>query len=130
MGFSLKKFLGNPIGEIAGQILDGVDRFVETPDEKRAYKLIKEKLVQDASRWQAEINKIEAHHRSWFIAGWRPAVAWICVLSLFWGWVAHPILSSFLRMPPYDITAPYQLLVTLLGLASFRTVEKVKGVTK
>jgi len=124
----LKNLLG--ISDIADSIADAIDRFVETDEEKKAAKLLKDKMKQNPDRWQLEINKVEAAHRSWFIAGWRPAVAWVCVLSVLWAWVIHPILSSFLSIDPYVNEAPMKLLYTLLGLAGFRTIEKVRGVSK
>jgi hypothetical protein len=66
------KILGGSIAKTATGIADAVDRFVETPDEKRAAALLVSKMKQDSNKWQAEVNKIEAAHRSMFVAGWRP----------------------------------------------------------
>ncbi|NQV36263.1 MAG: hypothetical protein HQ515_26460, partial [Phycisphaeraceae bacterium] len=30
---------------------------------------------------QIELNKIEAGHRSIFVAGWRPFIGWVCGLQ-------------------------------------------------
>jgi len=71
-------------GKIFGSIVGGgvvsategvaniIDRFVETDDEKRAAEVIKAKLMMKPSPAQIELNKIEAGHRSIFVAGWRP----------------------------------------------------------
>ena len=32
---------------------------------------------------QGEINKIEAQHRTIFVAGWRPFIGWVCVHIVF-----------------------------------------------
>jgi len=59
-----------------------IDRFVETDDEKRAAEVIKAKLMMKPSLAQIELNKIEAGHRSIFVAGWRPFIGWVCGAAL------------------------------------------------
>ena len=34
-----------------------------------------------------EVNKTEAAHSSVFVAGWRPAVGWVCAISLFYQFI-------------------------------------------
>ena len=31
---------------------------------------------------QIEVNKVEAAHKSLFVAGWRPACGWVCISAL------------------------------------------------
>src|SRR5258707_13172123 len=46
-----------------------------------------------AMQGQLEINKQEAASTNWFVAGWRPAVGWVCVLGLFWASVLQPFVE-------------------------------------
>lgn len=85
---------------------------------------------------QIEVNKQEATHKSMFVAGWRPALGWICVFSLAYHFIIHDIISWIMNYyapdiePPPDIDiGPLMVLLTgMLGLAANRSFEKVKGV--
>jgi hypothetical protein len=86
---------------------------------------------------QIEINKVEAASDSFFKSGWRPAVGWTCVFGLSYQFVFHPFAVFFLQLaevkallPTLDLNTLMTLLFGLLGLGAYRTVEKVKGVTK
>lgn len=86
---------------------------------------------------QMEINKVEAGSDSFFKSGWRPAVGWTCVMGLSYQFVLHPFATFFLQiyevkavLPTLDLNTLMTLLFGLLGLGAYRTVEKVKGVTK
>ena len=83
---------------------------------------------------QIEVNKIEAANPSVFVSGARPATMWVGVASLFYSgigisllnWVA---LSTGLPLfPAIDPTTANNILIGLLGLGGYRTVEKIKGV--
>ena len=86
---------------------------------------------------QIDINKVEAASDSFFKSGWRPAVGWTCVFGLSYQFVFHPFAVFFLQLnevkallPTLDLNTLMTLLFGLLGLGAYRTVEKVKGVTK
>jgi len=85
----------------------------------------------EAMRSQTDINKIEAAHDNVFVSGWRPAVGWICALALAYQYIGRPLLiglAGYTDMPGLDGTL-WELLAGLLGIAGFRTFEKVRGVT-
>ena len=85
---------------------------------------------------QLEINKQEAAHKSIFVAGWRPAVGWICAAGLGWNFVIQPLFNwaAFLmgadiaEAPKLDVTELLTLLMGMLGLGAYRMREKEKGV--
>lgn len=86
---------------------------------------------------QMKINEVEAASDSFFRAGWRPAVGWICVFGLFYQFVLLPFATFFLAlyevravMPAMDLNTLMTLLFGLLGLGGYRTIEKLKGITK
>ena len=134
---SISGFIGKMIGsgviEGAVGVANIVDKFMETPDEKRAADIVNRKLQQRPDELQVEINKIEAGHRSMFVAGWRPAVGWICVFALAWGWLIAPLLQFFYpnhAMPAIEIGEAISLIMAMLGMGALRTYEKRNGLIK
>ena len=82
---------------------------------------------------QAETNKIEAASERLFVAGWRPAVGWICALAVGFKFIGGPLLFMIgqvvghpVDLPKIDTEELWPLLLGMLGLGAFRTVEKVK----
>jgi hypothetical protein len=88
---------------------------------------ILEKLGQSDSA-QVEINKIEAASDSKFKSYWRPALGWICVSGFAYQLLARPFLIGFGAgdFPALDMETLSALTFGMLGLAGFRTVEKLK----
>lgn len=83
---------------------------------------------------QLEINKVEAASSNWFVAGWRPAVGWTCVLGLLSQFVIRPfatwiaaLLGHAIAYPSLDMGTLLTLLLGMLGLATQRTYEKIKN---
>ena len=84
---------------------------------------------------QLDINKVEANHKSIFVAGWRPFVGWSCGFSLVYAAILEPIMRFIATMNGYagefpiiDTTLTMQVLLGMLGLVAARTREKEKGV--
>jgi hypothetical protein len=136
----LEKIFGSIVGGGVVSAAEGVaniiDRFVETDDEKQAAEIIKAKLMMTPSLAQIELNKIEAGHRSIFVAGWRPFIGWVCGFALLWhfilfdllNWITVNFFSHVTKLP--DLTGTETLvtvLLSLLGLGAMRTVEKFGG---
>jgi len=131
MGF-LSRLIGGSIGESADGIANAIDRFVETPDEKRAGEVVLKKIRQEPAKWQAQINQVEAKHRSIFVAGWRPAIGWICACALAWGWIIGPIVQFIYPerpVPGIEVDEAIALVMAMLGMAGLRSYEKRKGVS-
>ena len=132
----LSGLLGSGAGDLVTGVASAIDRFVETGEEKKAAEALMMKIQQEPDKWQAEINKIEAGHRSMFVAGWRPGVGWICVLALFWGWILRPVVETVMATTGHQIILPaiqtneaISLVMALLGMGALRTYEKQKGLT-
>ena len=87
---------------------------------------------------QLEINKVEAGSTSLFVSGWRPAIGWVCGVSLLYAALVEPIarfiatvLFTYTGMfPIINTELTLQILLGLLGLAGMRSFEKSKGITK
>lgn len=120
----------------------GLDKFFPDADTE-----LKGKLAEAASQInndfqlqlaQLDINKIEAASSSLFVSGWRPAIGWICGISLAYAAIIEPIARFIASVifayvgvfPVIDTDITMQILMGLLGLAGMRTFEKHKGVSK
>ena len=124
--FSGGSSVAQPI-EAIGNIIDSVF----TSDEERAQgELLKQKLAMQPSMMQAEIMKVQANHRSTFVAGARPFLMWVCGLGFLFAFVINPVLQWIapeLGSPELPLDAMLELTLAMLGLAGLRTVEKLNG---
>ena len=119
-------------------IADLIDEFVETPDEKRAAESLKAKLAQNSDRAQAAVNAVEAGHRSVFVAGWRPAVGWVCAAAFAWHFMLADLAAWALALAGDTTALPalggvdhlVTVLMGMLGLGGLRTFEKITGRAK
>jgi len=126
---------------VVGNVIDKlVDRIPDPAARERA-KLEAEATLLAASieemRGQVEINKIEAGNASIFVAGWRPAIGWSCAVAFGFMYVISPlvvwlggIFGFSLPQPKFDADALMSLTFGMLGIAGFRTFEKIKGVAR
>ena len=82
---------------------------------------------------QAEINKLEAQHRSLFVSGWRPSLGWVCSLAFAYHFVAFPIIKTIypeVDFPVLEYEPLFTVLLGMLGLGGMRTFEKIKDKTR
>ena len=95
--------------------------------------LIKGKEIdpQQLIELQSEINKVEAQHRTIFVAGWRPFIGWVCGVALAYNIVLRDLLIWFLgqeRVPPaLQMEHLMTVLIGKLGLGGMRTFEKLNN---
>jgi hypothetical protein len=79
---------------------------------------------------QIEVNNTQAKHSSLFVSGARPAVMWICALSLFYSGFVYKVADIWVEMPPPDNELLIYILGGLLGLSGMRSFEKSRGVAR
>ena len=149
MGFLTKKLsemVGGSIAETAKGVADVVDKFIETPDEKAAFKTVMAKMAQEPGLAQVELNKIGAASRSVLVAGWRPFIGWVLGVSLALYYIPQFTVASIMWVvmfvdscetacviPEYpidSISGLMELVLGMLGLAGLRTAEKMVGRSK
>ena len=94
-------------------------------------------IAARAEAEQREINKAEAAHGSLFVAGWRPAIGWVCALALGFQYLVRPLLAwaggtwwPHLPLLPGIDEALWELMFGMLGLGGLRSFEKARGVAK
>src|SRR5210317_988422 len=79
---------------------------------------------------QSEINKVEAQHRTVFVAGWRPFIGWVCGVALAYNFVVRDLFIWAIK--PEEVPPALQMehlmtvLLGMLGLGGLRTYEKIK----
>jgi len=122
------------LDKLIGPVTGLLDKFIEDKDKKNAIAFelatMAEKHAQELSKGQLEVNKTEAAHKSLFVAGWRPAIGWICGMALLYSTILAPILGIWFTVPPVDSALLTSVLMGMLGLGAMRTAEKVKGVQR
>jgi hypothetical protein len=124
----LAKLLGlnsggqSSLGEFAKDLREAIKGKEIDPDK-----------MMELVKVQSEINKMEAQHRSVFVAGWRPFIGWICGLALAYNFIIRDVIAwiSPDAMPPaIQIDQLITILLGMLGLGGLRTFEKIKDKTK
>lgn len=136
--------LGSLLKGALGPILDGVLRLIPDKNKRAEAKEQFEGQILNAMtslvEGQLRINEKEASHGSLFVAGWRPAIGWICGIALFWNFVIQPLLlwvawmlpegADLASAPRLDTGELMTVLLGMLGLGGLRTYEKRIGVAR
>ena len=114
-----------------------LDKFVADKDLKQKLEHELKSELHRANMAQIEVNKVEAQHRTVFVAGWRPFTGWVCATALAYHFIVEPVLVFFLswygiqiELPQFDMGSLLTVLMGMLGLGGFRTYEKKQGLTK
>lgn len=118
-----------------------LDKFIEDKDQKArlAHEIatLADKQAQEQVMGQIEVNKAEAQHPSIFVAGWRPAVGWVCALAMLFNFLLIPFINLGLDISGYDIQLDLidmqtmmPVLLGMLGLGGMRTAEKINKVER
>ncbi len=124
----LAKLLGlnsggqSSLGEFAKDIREAIKGKEIDPDK-----------MMELVKVQSEINKMEAQHRSVFVAGWRPFIGWICGLALAYNFIIRDVIawvSPDIMPPAIQMDQLITILLGMLGLGGLRTFEKIKDKTK
>jgi|TARA_R100001086_G_scaffold222460_1_gene139971 hypothetical protein len=118
-----------------------LDRVIPDKNAKAKALLEMEKALVDAHNKgmlaQIDVNKVEAAHRSIFVAGWRPCIGWVGAISIAWHFILQPITIFALGvfdlpydLPAFDMDAMLTIIMGMLGIGGMRSFEKFKGLTK
>ena len=130
------------IHALIGPVASLLEKFIEDKDQKAklAHEIstMADRHALELAKGQLEINKVEAQHRSLFVAGWRPCLGWGLLIAMIWHFVLAPFVMFVCAfagvdipdLPFFDMESLMTVLLGMLGLGSLRTVEKVKGLTK
>jgi hypothetical protein len=136
----LNKLLGGGLVDSVGKIVDEL----HTSEEEKAQAKIKLKELENAlNKAQTDINLADAKSTATGIGGimqrsWRPLIGMSCALAIFWEFVLKQFIVFFLAvfeietldLPSLDLSVLMPLVMSLLGMATLRTYEKQKGISK
>lgn len=139
------------VGVLAPIVGTLVDRLIpDKAEAERTKAQIEVELTRTANEInlaQIEVNKTEAAHRNVWVAGWRPGIGWVCAAGFAWVFLGAPVGAWLLALiqatnpdavgvlsevpaPVIPIDYLFELTMAMLGMASLRTYEKLKGVAK
>ena len=123
-----------------------IDRLFPDPAAKAAAQMELLKMQQagelaqlaaetDLAKLQIQTNIEEAKSTNWWVAGWRPAIGWVCGAGLAYAALVEPFARFAAKVwfgysgefPVIDTDLTLQILMGMLGLGAMRSVEKVKG---
>ena len=124
-----------------------IERFFPDPEKKAAAQLELLKMQQngdlallaaetDLAKLQIQVNIEEAKSTNWFVAGARPFIMWTCGFALAYASLIEPLARFAAKVwfgytgefPIIDTTLTMQVLMGILGLGAYRSVERIKGV--
>ncbi len=128
----LSKLLGSTAAEPIEALGNVFDKVFTNDEERMQAEAVLKRISQKPAILNLELNKIEAGHRSIFVAGWRPALGWVCSLGLLMAFIVNPLLERFIGGAPIAVPTEVimELVIAMLGLATLRTVEKMQGRAK
>jgi len=114
--------------------MKGLDDLFTSDEEKAQATLKMTALLQQPHMLQAMANIEEAKHKSVFVAGWRPAIGWVCAIGLGYQFLILPftgLVNAYMplpaELPAIQAAELTTLVMALLGLGGLRTYEKTKG---
>lgn len=141
----------NPIADsvegLTKGIMSGLDDLFTSDEERAAAKFRVTALLQQPHTIAAMTTLAEAKHPNWYVAGWRPAIGWVCAAGIGWEFVLRPLLQWAMYsvsllivdtdtaaaaktiadgVPSVDAVTLIGLVTTLLGMGTVRMVEKLK----
>ena len=122
------------LSSLIGPATSLLDKVIEDKDEKNriAFELstLAERHANELANGQLEGNKVEAAHKSLFVAGWRPSIGWCCSLGLLYHVLIAPIAGIWVEVPEIDSSLLMTTMTGMLGLGAMRSYEKTKGVSR
>lgn len=131
------KLVGGGVAEPVEAIGNVMDKLFTSDEERAVADQVMQKIRQEPALAQAEINKVQAGHRSVFVAGARPFIMWVCGFGLGYVWLIRPIIMDIAALfgkvvtfAPMETANMIDLVIALLGLGALRTAEKMTNKAK
>lgn len=119
------------VADLAGTVIEKI--WPDKTEQEKQQLAAAVSLVQG----QMEVNRVEAQHPSLFVAGWRPAIGWVCALALCYHFDIRPVIECVAvalgnplpKMPGIDGNL-WELMFGLLGMAGLRSFDKLRGLAR
>ena len=114
-----------------------LDKFIEDKDQKAALAHEIATIADKQAIAQIQLNSVEAAHQSLFVAGWRPAVGWVCALAMLLNFILIPFINlgmefagQDIRLDLIEMDTMMPVLLSMLGLGGMRSYEKARNVAR
>lgn len=131
----------NLLSSLVAPVSGLLDKFIEDKDQRAllAHEIatLAEKQAQEQIVEQIKTNQIEAAHQSMFVAGWRPAVGWVCALAMLLNFILIPFINlgmefagQDIRLDLIEMDTMMPVLLGMLGLGGMRSYEKARSVAR
>ena len=131
----------NLISSLVAPVSGLLDKFIEDKDQRAllAHEIatLADKQANEQAVAQIELNKVEAAHQSMFVAGWRPAVGWVCALAMLLNFILIPFINlgmefagASIRLDLIEMDTMMPVLLGMLGLGGMRSYEKARNVSR
>ncbi len=131
----------NLISSLVAPVSGLLDKFIEDKDQRAllAHEIatLADKQANEQAVAQIELNKVEAAHKSMFVAGWRPAVGWVCALAMLLNFILIPFINlgmefagQDIRLDLIEMDTMMPVLLGMLGLGGMRSYEKARNVAR
>lgn len=131
----------NLISSLVAPVSGLLDKFIEDKDQRAllAHEIatLADKQANEQAVAQIELNKVEAAHQSMFVAGWRPAVGWVCALAMLLNFILIPFINlgmefagASIRLDLIEMDTMMPVLLGMLGLGGMRSYEKARNVAR
>jgi len=134
------KIIGSLLGGKDGalkQVASVIDSIHTSEEEKLDKKILMQRIQQKLAEKQLDVNAKEAGHRSVFVSGWRPFIGWCGGFALAFEFILSPGIEWYSKFAGLNLIAPeiqtgplLAIVTSMLGVASLRSFEKSKGLTK
>ena len=133
----IQGLLGGGQGGALKTISKVIDDLHTSDEERLDKKILMQRIKQKLAEKQINVNAKEAGHRSIFVSGWRPFIGWCGGFALAFEFILSPGIEWYSKFAGLNLTAPeiqtgplLAIVTSMLGVASLRSFEKAKGLTK
>ena len=133
----IQGLLGGGQGGALKTISKVIDDLHTSDEEKLDKKILMQRIQQKLAEKQLDVNAKEAGHRSIFVSGWRPFIGWCGGFALAFEFILSPGIEWYSKFAGLNLIAPeiqtgplLAIVTSMLGVASLRSFEKSKGLTK
>lgn len=118
----------NWISSILKSITGVAGKYLDSDVKKKEFETEIRGMLNSIDLAQIGVNLEEAKSESLWKSGWRPFAGWVSVTALALNMLIFPLVSLLgIKTPVLDMEMVIYILGGLLGIGTFRTVEKLKG---
>ena len=127
---------GSVVVSMLGPFIERLIGLIPNPEAKaqaaQEWAVLSVQVAERSDENQTRLLELDAQQNGFFKGGWRPAVGWMCAIGLGMQTIVYPLLGWALSvwspgtpLPQLDTELLVGLLVPMLGLGGYRTIERI-----